>query len=288
MSVVAANELPRSGEETKDRIGHTRRWIVQTNDVDDAEVTVLSYASIPVLFQSYAAGNDIDLNSYVESRRAIQRSDNKFYWDVEVQYSSQAPSGDPFDRETKISYSFERGERTPTIGTTGTDAVPKDGIINSAGQLFDPPPMEEFFDLVVTLNKPLLVFDVDLHLDIIGTVNNAAWQGAKKAEARLTGVVSNPESENDVDFWDTTYTFKYVKGSADDPEDGHKAILLDYGWFEKSEDDDPPILALTDKRGQKYEHRLDGEGKKLAAGEPSVFKRYQPNRATNFSRLPIP
>ena len=144
MTVTAAYRVPESGtheENEGGQVTYTETWQVETDDVDDGQITVLAYASLPQLGASFAVGNDSDTRARVTRRRPRRIKEQPKYWRVEIHYTY---------RPTDPKWSGEAGSIIGLLPEVEGFGIPysklaiKDindkAIVNTAGLPFDPPP----------------------------------------------------------------------------------------------------------------------------------------------------
>lgn len=154
-------------------------------------------------------------------------------------------------------------------------------ILNSSDEPFDPPPTEEFDDLILRATWNQLAFDPVLALEYKGAINMGPFLGFPAGKAKTINI-DNEEVRH------ITGNF-YVRMSVEIQfrQDGWKRQFLDQGLREKTGTDannKPTYAEIIDDNGKLVSDPvlLDGAGKKLADGVPIVRIPYDTKPTKNY------
>jgi len=187
MAVVSVNERfqDRRGRATIGGVQYTRSWLVKTDAVTDGPYTARTATGIPIVGDSHnedtaATCRDVDPVPY--------ESDSKT-WLVTAKYSSPTLGGsqivdsdDPLELPAKVAFTFEFENKvvdrswTLNVGfsaITDGEGEPRYPILNSAGMPFDPPLVQGYPVLVISIQQNLSEFDPEEAMKYIGSVNTA-------------------------------------------------------------------------------------------------------------------
>ncbi len=253
---------------------YQRRFVVQTDNMNDGPATVMAASGIPKPFDTYTSGNDSDSSAQCISIQPVPRSQEPMIWDVVCNYSTQVPAGGggnngpktPTERPTKYGMSFT----TITRILTQDYSNPPRAILNSAGQQFHPPLEQEIYLPVVTAQKYEDQLLVGYARAYNGTVNSNEFsinELTLPPEVALFHMRQSPYFENGVSYWDTIYEFILNW-------DGWNAKPLDQGTMELVDDGvTDKLQVITDRFGLPVSQpvNLDGDGGKLDPSKAPVY-----------------
>jgi hypothetical protein len=159
-----------SGGDSDKKSSFTRTFHVTVDDIEDDSIVVLGASGLPIIWQTYGSANSSNLYARCRDRKAKPLKDNRLIWKVTCQYSTpDGKDGDGQEEDNQIvdvlvelpevTFGWEEEEiPVPGGGNPGgfNSAHPvfgTDGIVNSAGELFDPPPMMTRYNMVWTIVK---------------------------------------------------------------------------------------------------------------------------------------
>ncbi len=270
---------------------YTRRFVVQTSDVNDGPQIVKSATGVPKPYSSYSSGNDIDHTAQVLSIDAKPRNNAPTVWDVVVQYSTDAPqppdSGggkDPVNKPTDRPTKYSLNTQTVTRAIT-TDPITGRAIVNSAGDAFHPTPEAEYYLTQITVQRVEDILMFQTAMTTVGRINAAPFTihgtPVPKHQARLMSLAQSPFFENGLEYWDTSYVVLI------DPN-GWDVNLLDQGLRKQvrnAADGSYKVYVITDPLGVAVNApvNLDGAGGVLAAGAaPKFVGPFNFQNETNF------
>lgn len=184
---------------------YTRLFWVVTNSAADGPQTVGLSGFVPQVYDVYIAGNDIDIGARVQSVTPIQPTMDATYWEVRVEYSSQAASEiqNPLARPTDISWGFQVYQR-PVIKDINNKL-----IVNAAKQLFDPLPEIDDCRPTLTFTKNLASFDASLAYTYVNSINATPWYSGAAQTWKCMNIASSQQQENGIFYWPTTFEFQY-------------------------------------------------------------------------------
>ena len=259
---------------------YRRRFIVQTNDVNDGPKTVMAAAGIPQPQDGYKSGNESDPAALCIKIEPAPRQSEPTTWDVVCDYSTDLPPGpntgnpgtQPPDRPTKYFLSYT----TITRILSEDFSTPPRPILNSAGQEFHPSLEQELYLPVVQIQRyePTFLFqrakwgNGSVNMNTFTILGN--FVGKYEALGRMRQA---PYFENGLSYWDTTYEIIINRLT-------WLASPLDQGTLQLVPDPSAPtfqektmLRAITDQTGNPVNQpvKLDGKGKKLAQGQDPVY-----------------
>jgi hypothetical protein len=201
-------------------------------------------------------------------------------WTVTAEYSSEfelstTPTSDP----AIISWNTEQFQK-PAIWDLNGDA-----IVNSAGDLFDPPNMMDDSRRIVTIQKNLAAVPAWI-LDYQDAVNSDSFSvdgfsiGVGKAKMQSVAVAPK-ESRNSISFYPVTFTICLQR-------DGWKLEPLDCGFRFKS-GNQRKVAVSDDATSPSTPVLLNGSGGVLAnpTTANAVFLSFDIYKTRAFSSLPL-
>lgn len=279
MSIVTCTEKWENRNATRDAKNvrrYHREWEVRTSSQIDGPITAGSHASIPARGDAYAiSGGESDSGALCYQINPQQHADDPTLWTISVDYSSDP--GDLFVTGTPDS---------PTVGTPNenpilrpakykstTKQVPKvrqkdkngDPYVNSAGDPFEEPPVQEVTHVIVTITKNYATFSYATQIAWANKVNNDTYLGQVAYKWKIASVDLEDATENGITFVQATITLEL------NPDKWVTTDILDCGY------------QAIDLAGKKYVIKdnanqpkatptlLNGFGQELAAGATPVF-----------------
>lgn len=284
---------------------------------DPPEVLAASappFGALPALYSFYTPGDDPDLwdpDSWCHDRTATVKQNSRF-WEVVCSYSTKL---DRPDLNAQVSPELRPSEiefDTITVGVPLLYDVNGLPILNSAGDLFDPPlEMEETRMLIrITRNVAFGGFDPDFYARFQNTVNSTAFFGLKIWQVKCRKVRSVRFFEDGTYFYRITGEFEVSYRTAPvttiwpnevDPLEETDTVslawmryVLDRGFREiKKFPPDPSVIAgirgvITDpvtKRPLTTAGLLDGAGYHLLPGDAPVFLGFRVFPQADFDEM---
>ena len=265
------------GGDLSGSITHTQLYRVRTDNKFDDQVTVLQAAALPFLGQPYPN----DPSSYCNSLRARNEGASPFFWTVTATYSNEREASDsPLDDPVEFSWATEQFQEVAASDNQGQ------GIVNSAGDPFDPPTMRDVSRRTVTItsNEPFVPTWVLSYQDAVNSdAINIDGLSIDVGQAKCQQVSVSPERQrNDVTYRIVTLTIHLNN-------DGWGFKILDQGFRERRDDDDEPVnIENADGSFPNAPVLLDGSGK--AQLDPNttvaVFLDYDIYPSLSFAALP--
>lgn len=222
---------------------------------------------------------------YLSSKVAapVANGDN-LVWQVQCIYT--IGSVHPISAPIVVGYSFAdaAGEFEFAYDDTGALTVP---VTNSSGEPIDPQPTTDYSDLIITIerNEPAGFLAVRA-ADFKNSVNNVLWRGFAPGRVKLKEIgVQEMLAGTSYEHIITSYAF-HVRLVTEDPQKtGWFRRFRDQGFREKDlQGVITEILDANDKRITSPVP-LDGEGQRLAEGEPAVFRTFRDYKLRNFHEL---
>lgn len=184
---------------------YTRLFWAVTNSASDGPQSVASSGFLPLPFDVYIAGNDVDTGARVQSVTPLQPTMDGTYWEVRVEYSSQAVQEiqNPLARPTDIAWGFQVYQKAIIKDINGN------AIVNKANQLFDPVPEIDDARPTLTFTKNLPSFDPSLAFTYVNSINQTLWYGGAAQTWKCMNIASSQQIENGIYYWPTTFEFQY-------------------------------------------------------------------------------
>lgn len=223
-------------------------------------------ANAPVAIgQTYNAGTESDSGSYCQQIAVSEdtTADDGCQWIISAQYGpfdvmSQAPEV-PFTQRPKLSFGFSEFQQVQTVDANG------DAILNSAGDPFNPPLMEDVSWPIMTITRNEPGFNLGLVATAKGKINALPWFGRPAKWWRCLNIAGDEAQDPDgAIYFVVTYQF------ALNPNEW-TAEVLDQGMRELNSNGER--VAILDKYGNKVTEPwpLNEDGTKKAVGEDPEF-----------------
>lgn len=309
MSVVYGGRLPDSGEMTKRKDGtktYTEKWRVKVDDYNDGPITVLSWASLPQIGDTYAVDNDTDTSAIVTSLRPRRSREDRYFWDIEVTYE--------YKRSTS-GFSGQGGDVTLQLPEISGNTLPytkpatktwdgNKGILNSVNMPFDPPPEMDAARQAIQWSRYVSTCPAARAWKYINKINaDVLWAGEPWQVDKFCAKVADFSFNREVQVLSDTPEFVWKETIVLHIQDEPWVLSIeDRGLYEAVFGYDPETgsddAIVGRKRitinGQPIDHPvlLNGHGRKLSdnAKEPVFldFEVYQPLPLSPASALNVP
>ncbi len=296
-AVGPAYEMPDSpkGKITTDDVGqrsYTRRFRVQMSLYSDGLANVSKAAGVPRLFTPYVFGSDKDQYALARSLEAERMGPNSLFWVVTVEYRTFSKSElllqyeNPLLVLPEVETSIERfQEPIYFVYDVSTEALTP--CRNSAGQVFDPPPMRDNSRLTlrITRNESISTLHPAVDLAYTDAVNADVFWGCPAGTWKCTGITSKREIKQLA----SGTLFPYLRcGYAFEARPRWDLLILDAGAYYKTSGEVPKRFIFTGDDGQPRIGLLDGTGGKLADGERPVYRTFRTYLRKPFAPLNLP
>lgn len=263
MAVIgfAAPRIRREGTATQSKEQgsireYRREFIVHTNNRYDGPLVVLSAPGLPQLYFPYVTLEEQDDFALCTRVHASPLSDKSpFTWLVEADYSTDHQDEknnenpeNPLAEPAEVSFDFETKSVVvtraldPDASSAQTSMNPKfmdpnnvkgqapdpleltKGIVNSAGEPFDPPPEMEDSIPTLTISRNEAFFNPMLATAFKGAVNSDDFLGAKPRQACIKGISASRQQKGSFRFWKVNYVIAFNRETWD-------LQLLDHGTY---------------------------------------------------------
>lgn len=300
MSVVGfARERYASGGEigTDGVRTYRREFIVEVDSKYDKAQVVLSAPGLPQRYFPYITLVETDYYALCTRLAASRLSEKSaFHWLVEADYSTQQGDEDkdrevdnPLAEPAEVSVSFET-YREPVTGVPDDQYADDDngfagkmvkGILNSAGEPFDPPAERDVARPILTITRNEAFFNTQLVIAYTNAVNSDMFFGSKPRTARMA-IDGHRQFKSGLKFWRVTYTITFKPETWD-------LQLLDHGSYYF--DDDAKKQFFHDEDGNRITGLLNGNpalGDKLPANADPKFLRFKVYAELPFAILQLP
>ena len=279
MAVQYIGESPagRSAQNTKGARTYVRKFLLRTTSQADGPFAVGSNASLPIIGNAHPE----DANAFCVSLQ-VENTAPWAGWTVTANYSDERTIDDtPTDDAAEISWGSEQFQKVAAFDRDGN------AIVNSAGDLFDPPAMMDDSRRVVTVTKNLATVPAWI-LDYQDAVNSDTFtvDGVSIAvgKAKMQAVTVSPKQRrNNTVFRAVTFTIHLQR-------DGWGLDILDAGYNRKDPNDATERLPIT-VHGvlPSAPFPLNGSGAPLENPSPAncVFRTFNVYKTRAFSSLPL-
>lgn len=228
----------------------TRTFLVTTDDAElDGPYEVCFCAGVPRI------GDPFPSNPLYTCRTITPEpvASPSLSWYVTCEYSRRSNDPDdepdnPLNRPVEIDIGSVKYRQVITVDQSG------DGITNSAGDAFDPPPEIERSHPTITFTRNEPFFNFATHSKpYVNYVNSSTFSGGDSGTVKCSEINATFHRENNQDYWQVRYVFEYNP-------DGWQLSLLDLGYN---------YLALDSGSGTIKRYRLkDGDGRDITTPVP--------------------
>lgn len=208
---VAVDYAGRTGGDTSKGVRtYTAKWIVRTSVATDGQTTVLADQRLPRQLQYYQYGGEVDRQALVQSRTAEQDDQSPTLWRVTIEYSTEASgqSNTPeFSKSIDLTPKYSWGEYTEEeIVTYDIFGKP---VVNSSGEMFDPPLVRPVGYPLLRITRAELNFNPLVIMAFKGAINNATWGQWPAYSAKCVSLSANQEVQEGLQFWRVSYEFAF-------------------------------------------------------------------------------
>ncbi len=267
----------RTAQNTKGVRTYQRRFKLETSLKTENAAMVGSDANLPIIGNTHPGdGNARCIGSRVENTSPWKG------WTVTVEYSDERViNTDPTIDEAEINWGSEQFQKVAVVDRDGNL------IVNSAGDLFDPPAMIDDSRRVVTVSKNLAAVPSWI-LDYQDAINSDTFtiDGISIAvgKAKMQAVTVGPKQRrNNTVFRTVNFTIHLQR-------DGWTLDILDAGYNRKDPLDATKRQPIT-INGQlpSAPYPLNGAGIPLENPSPvnCVFRSFNVYKTRTFSTLPL-
>lgn len=265
------------GADSQGVVSHTRIFRAKTDNKWDDETTVLTAVNVPGVGDQHPT----DITSYCVSTTARNESASPFFWTITSVYSSERERGaDPTADPIQVSWNTEQFQRVADTDRNG------EGIVNSAGDPFDPPAMRDDSrrSVQIVSNEPFVPTWLLSYQDAVNNADiiiDGVTVPAGKAKCQQVSV--SPERyRNDIPYRIVTLTLHLSNDNWD-------LKLLDQGFRERDDNNKlKQIKNEVDNLEPTAPVLLDGNGK--AQTDPTtasaVYLNFEVYPELDFSALP--
>lgn len=278
MQVVSVTELPEGREAKVDQIWkrtYKRVFYVVTDDKKVGPKTVLE--SLPVATgQAYDTGTERDPGAFCSSLSVAHRDDDGKGWLCVAEfgpYDATQWARDPLERQPQISWEYRETQEPLNEDIEGNP------IVNSAGDPFDPPLLQDFLQPILKLTRNEANFDPALAYIYRGKVNATTFFGADPGYVKVGPITPQRVFNQDIGwYWTVSYEFIFN-------EKTWTTRVYNVGYRHLDPDDDTKKIEITDRYGQKISSPwpLDEDGQPLPQGSDPVILEFETAEKIDFS-----
>lgn len=151
----------------------------------------------------------------------------------------------PLERPVQLSWNFEKIQIAKTKCTLVNDNGGVDGdweaadaIVNTAGQTFDPPLVDDLIVVAITLTRNESSFSLAHAREYVGAVNDDVWLGMPARSVKLDDLVVTRKFESNVWYWEHTYRLVVHPQNWDDVILNQGLAYIDAGSLKIAKDAD--------------------------------------------------
>ena len=311
MSVSSITELPgKTGEQTLEGRQYNRMYDVVTTDKDDSQKvifdilgTAVGGVTIPLPGQEHPDDDTV----IVKGVKPVQDVAVRTLWHVHVSYvTRQSVGGDigttqtkPTDLPPQITFGSNRYSRelTRSYGIGDDRGNPTVPVRNAVGDPFDPQPMVDLNNMVITIVRNETVEDFDPNDTIFlyeNTINANAITIASVAigveEGKMVSINANKKWDFEGEaYYEVTYQIELS-------QENHIISVLNRGFYTKAGDDDRRRIMESDvgtvvkgkDRPVSEPQLLTAAGALLPDGDAAVWRSFQPWWSISWADLDLP
>ncbi len=279
MAVQYIGESPagRTAQNTKGARTYQRKFLLRTTTQADGPFAVGSNASLPIIGNAHPE----DANAFCISLQ-VENTNPWSGWTVTANYSDERTIDDtPTDDAAEINWGSEQFQKVAVTDRDGNL------IVNSAGDLFDPPAMIDDSRRVVTVSKNLASVPSWI-LDYQDAINSDTFTidgiSIGVGKAKMQAVTVGPKQRRNATV------FRTVNFTIHLQRDGWTLDILDAGYNRKDPLDATKRQPIT-INGQlpSAPYPLNGAGIPLENPSPvnCVFRSFNVYKTRAFSTLPL-
>jgi len=294
VAIVSVKEIHdgRDGDdEVSKRKGirrYTRVFRVTTDSNSDDANMVLAAAGLPGPGAVYPT----DMGAWLRRRRARNESFSKRVWIVTLAYSSEYELSDnPLDDPARISWGTETYQ-APAVKDRDGEA-----LLNSAGDPFDPPAMQDKSRVVAHVRKNVSTIPA-WFFGYKDTVNSSAFtlDGVAFGEgvAKIRSLeLSEPQERNDIAYRTLSICIEFFNSNeyCESAEDAWALCVLDSGMRRRHPDSGELVDCINNGDGQSVSSPalLDGSGEQIEDPSPAdaVYLPFHVYYKADFNALPL-
>lgn len=257
-------------------------------------------AGVPAVGARYDDGVDIDNGSFVVGKQADEASPDGREWHVTVNYGPYDATTFPRDPTAwplVVSWGAQRYERSLEKALDDDDEYTVD-VVNSAGDPFSEPPTVDDNRITFTVerNERVLTLPADpiagtpevpgFDLDLIDLyrdkTNEDLWNGRDPGTVKCNAITPGKPQQSPDGWWYVPVAYQFEVR-----EDGWDKVILDAGFAVV--DGSGNLTQVKGKDGQPVHEPvpLDGNGGKLAHGDPAVYLTFKGYRRLPFAAFNI-
>ncbi len=244
---------------------------------------------IPLLYERAVAAP----NLYVDDKRSealgpFLYSVSVFYKTAEVEFQPRDPfmGLPPVERPQVVSF-------FPVVTSEAIDRdIDGNPIVNSADEGFDPAIVEDFYDLGVRINRNQSEFPDTIYAQFYNAVNAGVFFSYAAGQVKCVNISGTQARWGEEVYWQVIFEFHVRFAAIDGIQIGWQRWIADQGFRISTgtdSDNKPTYEDITDDNGSPVAKPvfLDGNGQKLQANQPIVFRQFSTKRSLNFDDLEL-
>lgn len=267
----------RTARNSKGARTYTRKFRVLSNDKTDGPFEVGSTSGLPLIGSAHPE----DANAFC-IELTVENTEPYAGWTVTANYSDERVIDDnPTDDAAEINWGSEQFQKVAVVDRDGNL------IVNSAGDLFDPPAMIDDSRRVVTVSKNLATVPSWI-LDYQDAINSDTFTidgiSIGVGKAKMQAVTVGPKQRRN------STVFRTVNFTIHLQRDGWVLDILDAGFNRIPTGDTSNRVPITlDGVLPSAPYPLNGAGAPLKNPSPTncVFRSFNVYKTRTFSTLPL-
>jgi hypothetical protein len=295
ISVKDANEDRTGDVDEKGNRTYTRTLIVETDSLGDGPAVVRNATGVPQIGDAYAYRNEFDSQAKCRGVRISNLQGEKFGpqrqgWNVVATYKSEKEEeneNDPLNATPDIRYGRNRltvvADRGTLIEESGqeTDDEP---VVNTAGQVFDPPPEKYKSRRTLTVTRNEASYNKAQADDYAEAINSDTFDGSPPKTVKCLSITAaGPEFDPEGNkYWVVTYEFEFEPhGWEDEILNQGRMALVDLGDGVKE------LRQIRDREGELVSDavNLREDGTAADYGEEPFYRKFRFYEKKPFSAL---
>lgn len=306
MAVVSITPI-RGGESEHgaDERRYLQNYLIVCDSDTDDHLTIRTSAEFLALTQGHYVGRDgaEDEGAFLERGRLRNKEDLPAHWEFEAEFSTfggetsdpNNPDNNPLLEPPEVHFGWREAKEPLKAKYDLTQFTQIDftkatlGVMNSARELFNPPPEIDAPRQVVRITRNEAFLDPIVVWYYSQTLNYVEFWNAPQGHLLMIPITADRQFKTGRFYWKVTYEMHFKK-------DGWEPRLLDHGsyyWDGGYDINNPPDPQdkkdFMTKTGAYIDGLLDGAGDRLDEGDDPVYLDHEDHgfafQYTNFQDL---
>jgi hypothetical protein len=257
---------------------YSLEFCVIADNRSQGPLTIRQTSGLPLVnVTTYAYGGESDTTAICKRKSAKQETKNPLVWMVRCDFDNDPNSRSDDDEQNQpgatnrppiITWDAEYGEKRMDKDYSS----PRKAVVNTVGDVFDPPPTRPIVYPVLTIRRYQTTFTPATILAFVNKVNQDEFYGADPGAALMAAIRAQQVIEDSVKLWQVEYRIRF------DVIDKHKLELMSAGPRYRETAGGPLI------RTGGWIENLKADGTKAAAGD-EAYVEFKPFQTADFDSL---